>query len=49
MAEPLAKIIRAPKKSKVRMMGRSQYFLRTFKKPHKSLTKFINFSLTTIR
>ena len=36
MAEPLAKTIKAPKNSRVRMMGSSQYFFRTFKKPHKS-------------
>jgi hypothetical protein len=39
MAEPLAKTIRAPKKSRTRMMGSSQYFFRTFRKPHKSFKK----------
>jgi hypothetical protein len=39
MAEPLAKIINAPKNSSVRMMGNSQNFFLTLRKPHKSLTK----------
>ena len=36
MAEPLAKMINDPNRSRVRMMGSSQYFLRVLKKPHKS-------------
>jgi hypothetical protein len=39
MAEPPAKTIKAPKKSKVKMMGNSQYFLRYFRNPHKSRMK----------
>lgn len=42
MADPLAKMISEPNNSKVRMMGKSQYFLRTLKKPHKSRAKPIN-------
>ena len=36
MAEPLAKMINEPNKSRVRIIGKSQYFLRVLKKPHKS-------------
>ena len=45
MAEPLAKMISEPNNSKVRMMGKSQYFFRTLKKPHKSRAKPINYPL----
>jgi hypothetical protein len=41
MAEPLAKIIKAPKNNSVRMMGNSQNFFLTLRKPHKSLAKFM--------
>jgi hypothetical protein len=41
MAEPLAKTIKAPKNKRVRMMGNSQNFFLTLRKPHKSLTKSI--------
>jgi hypothetical protein len=39
MADPLAKIIKAPKNKSVKMMGSSQNFFLTLRKPHKSLTK----------
>ena len=39
MAEPLAKTIKAPKNKSVRMIGNSQNFFLTLRKPHKSLTK----------
>jgi hypothetical protein len=39
MAEPLAKIIKAPKNKSVRIMGNSQNFFLTLRKPHKSLKK----------
>jgi hypothetical protein len=39
MAEPLAKIIKAPKNNSVKIMGSSQNFFLTLRKPHKSLTK----------
>jgi hypothetical protein len=42
MAEPLAKIINAPKNKSVKMMGNSQNFFLTLRNPHKSLTKSIN-------
>ncbi|HOG09312.1 MAG TPA: hypothetical protein PLJ49_03220 [Smithella sp.] len=38
-ADPPAKIIKAPHKSSIRMIGRSQNFFLTFKKPHTSLKK----------
>jgi hypothetical protein len=41
MADPLAKIIRAPKNRSVKMMGNSQNFFLTLRKPHKSFTKSI--------
>src|SRR5665647_993141 len=41
MAEPLAKIIKAPKNNSVSMMGNSQNFFLTLRKPHKSLKKFM--------
>jgi hypothetical protein len=45
IAELSAKIISAPKKSKVRMMGRSQYFFLALIKPHKSRKKSISSDL----
>jgi hypothetical protein len=39
MADPLAKIIKAPKNKSVKMMGSSQNFFLTLRKPHKSLKK----------
>jgi hypothetical protein len=44
MAEPLAKTIKAPKNKSVRIMGSSQYFFLTLRKPHKSLAKFMTYS-----
>jgi hypothetical protein len=41
MAEPLAKTIKAPKNKSGRMMGNSQNFFLTMRKPHKSLKKFM--------
>jgi hypothetical protein len=41
MAEPLAKIIKAPKNNRVKMMGNSQNFFLTLRNPHKSLKKFM--------
>jgi hypothetical protein len=41
MAEPLVKTIRPPNISKVRRIGRSQYFFLVRRKPHNSIKKFI--------
>jgi hypothetical protein len=45
MADPPAKKIKLPKRSRVRIMGRSQYFFLTFMKPHKSCRKSMVISL----